>query len=83
MCLVTASCRAAPGGAVLEVSSGGDEFVVAPRPDSGAPDGLGLPIVEWIARAHGGALVVSRNGALNVVTMTPAGKLAACLPITA
>ncbi|HEV8411395.1 MAG TPA: HAMP domain-containing sensor histidine kinase [Gemmatimonadaceae bacterium] len=66
---VTVSCRPAPAGASLEVSSGGDEFIVAPRPDSGAPDGLGLPIVEWIARAHGGALVVSRMGALNVVTM--------------
>ena len=67
---VTVSCRTAPGGAALEVSSGGDEFILAPRPDSGAPDGLGLPIVEWIARAHGGALVVARNGALNVVTLT-------------
>ena len=43
---------------------------MATRPDSGAPDGLGLPIVEWIAVAHGGALQVTRNGSLNVVTMT-------------
>ncbi len=67
---VTVSWRAALGGASLVVSSGGVEFFVAPRPDSGAPDGLWLPIVEWIARAHGGALVVSRAGSLNVVTMT-------------
>jgi signal transduction histidine kinase len=67
---VTVSCAAAPGGASLEVTSGGEPFLMAPRPDSGAPDGLGLPIVEWIAVAHGGALQVTRNGSLNVVTMT-------------
>ncbi len=58
------------GGAALEVTSGGEAFVPTPRPDSGAPDGLGLPIVEWIARAHGGQLRVAREGELNVVTMT-------------
>jgi signal transduction histidine kinase len=67
---ITVSCAAAPGGAALEVTSGGEPFVMAPQPDSGAPDGLGLPIVEWIARAHGGALQVAREGSLNVVTMT-------------
>jgi len=67
---VTVSCTSEPGGASIEVSSGGDPFVLVPRPDSGAPDGLGLPIVEWIARAHGGALSVARTGSLNVVTMT-------------
>ena len=67
---VTVACAAAPGGASREVTSGGEPFLMAPRPDSGAPDGLGLPIVEWIAVAHGGALQVTRNGSLNVVTMT-------------
>jgi len=67
---ITVSCVAAPGGASLEVMSGGEPFLMATRPDSGAPDGLGLPIVEWIAVAHGGALQVTRNGSLNVVTMT-------------
>jgi signal transduction histidine kinase len=67
---ITVSCAAAPGGASLEVTSGGEPFLMATRPDSGAPDGLGLPIVEWIARAHGGALQVAREGSLNVVTMT-------------
>jgi signal transduction histidine kinase len=67
---ITVSCAPAPGGAQLEVSSGGDPFVLTSRPDSGAPDGLGLPIVEWIARAHGGALQVVRTDGLNVVTMT-------------
>ena len=66
---ITVSCALAAGGAQLEVSSGGDAFVLTPRPDSGAPDGLGLPIVEWIARAHGGALQVTRAANLNVVTM--------------
>src|SRR5476651_5098 len=37
---VTVSCSATSDGASLEVSSGGDEFVMVPRPDSGAPDGL-------------------------------------------
>jgi signal transduction histidine kinase len=67
---ITVSCASAAGGAQLEVSSGGDPFVLTPRPDSGTPDGLGLPIVEWIARAHGGALQVARTANLNVVTMT-------------
>ncbi len=67
---VTVSSALVDDHAVLEVMSGGEPFVLVPRPDSGAPDGLGLPIVEWIARAHGGALQVARNGAVNVVTMT-------------
>ena len=67
---VTVSSVASAGGAALEVTSGGDPFVMAPRADSGAPDGLGLPIVGWIARAHGGALHVARRAELNVVTMT-------------
>lgn len=66
---VTVSSFARTDGAALEVTSGGDPFVTVPRPDSGAPAGLGLPIVDWIARAHGGALQVMRRGTLNVVTM--------------
>ena len=71
---VTVSSAAAPGGASLEVTSGGEAFVLAPRQDTGAPDGLGLPIVEWIARAHGGELKIRRAGGLNVVTMTVRGE---------
>ncbi len=67
---VTVSSYASPSGATIEVSSGGEPFVLVPRPDLGTPDGLGLPIVEWIARAHGGALELARTGPLNVVTMT-------------
>jgi signal transduction histidine kinase len=67
---VTVSCSASPGLAVLEVTSGGEPFAAARPPESGAPGGLGLPIVEWIARAHGGALQVARKESLNVVTMT-------------
>jgi signal transduction histidine kinase len=66
---VTVSSFARTDGAALEVTSGGEPFVPVPRPDSGEPAGLGLPIVEWIARAHGGALQVTRKGALNVVRM--------------
>ncbi|MGH7656117.1 MAG: sensor histidine kinase, partial [Gemmatimonadaceae bacterium] len=66
---VTVSSAAAAGGATLEVTSGGEAFVLAPRQDTGAPDGLGLPIVEWIARAHGGELKIQREGKLNVITM--------------
>jgi len=72
---VTVSCAASGGSPALEVSSGGESFGTAPRDGSEAPGGLGLPIVEWIARAHGGALRVSRDGPLNVVTMTlPTGS---------
>ena len=67
---VTVSSLVTSGGASIEVTSGGEAFVMAPRPDSGAPDGLGLPIVEWIARAHRGELRVARSGELNVVTMS-------------
>lgn len=67
---ITVSCGPASGGAQVQVSSGGDAFAPKARTDSGAPDGLGLPIVEWIARAHGGSLQLSRAADLNVVTMT-------------
>ena len=67
---VTVSSYASAGGATIEVTSGGEPFVLVPRPDLGTPDGLGLPIVEWIARAHGGALQVARRESLNAVTMT-------------
>ena len=66
---ITVSCGPVSGGAQLEVSSGGDAFLPKPSIDTGAPDGLGLPIVEWIARAHGGSLQVSRAADLNVVTL--------------
>ena len=67
---VTVSCASAGGFASLQVTSGGEPFAAVRPTESGAPGGLGLPIVEWIARAHGGALQVARNGSLNVVTMT-------------
>ncbi len=67
---VTVSSSAAVGRGALEVTSGGEPFAIVSRPDSAAPDGLGLPIVEWIVRAHGGTLDVSRRDTLNVVTIT-------------
>ncbi len=67
---VTVSSLIAPGGASIEVTSGGDAFVVKPAAETGGPSGLGLPIVEWIARAHGGELQVARKGGLNSVAMT-------------
>jgi signal transduction histidine kinase len=67
---VTVSSLIAADGASIEVTSGGEAFIVAPPADTGAPSGLGLPIVEWIARAHGGGLNVVRKGELNAVTMT-------------
>jgi two-component system, OmpR family, heavy metal sensor histidine kinase CusS len=67
---VTVSCGSSGGFAALEVTSGGEPFMGVRPTDTGAPGGLGLPIVEWIARAHGGALQVARNASLNVVTMT-------------
>jgi signal transduction histidine kinase len=66
---VTVSSLTVPGGASIEVTSGGEEFVVKPAAETGGPSGLGLPIVEWIARAHGGEVQVVRKGGLNVVTM--------------
>ncbi len=78
---VTVSSFARTEGAALEVTSGGDPFVTVPRPDSGAPAGLGLPIVDWIARAHGGALQVTRKGTLNVVTMALRGSAGAAAAV--
>ena len=72
---VTVSSAVTSGGASLEVTSGGEAFVLAPRQDTGAPGGLGLPIVEWIARAHGGELKIERVAGLNVITMTMRGAL--------
>ncbi|MFI5232252.1 MAG: HAMP domain-containing protein [Gemmatimonadales bacterium] len=73
---VTVSSAATPGGASLEVTSGGETFMLAPRQETAAPDGLGLPIVEWIARAHGGELTLQRVSGLNVVTMSVRGRTA-------
>jgi len=70
---VTVSSLIAAGGASIEVTSGGEAFVVKPAAETGGPSGLGLPIVEWIARAHGGELQVVRKGGLNSVTMTVRG----------
>ena len=70
---VTVSSAVVSGGASLEVTSGGEAFVLAPRQDTGAPGGLGLPIVEWIARAHGGELKIQRVKGVNVITMTMRG----------
>lgn len=45
----------------LEVSNTGPAF-----PD-GASQGLGLPIVRWVAEIHGGSLITERRGERNVV----------------
>jgi signal transduction histidine kinase len=73
---VTVSSFARAEGADVEVTSGGEPFVRASTPDLAAPEGLGLPIVEWIARAHGGQLRLTRRGTLNVVTMGLAARAA-------
>ncbi len=54
---------------VIEVESAGDAFE---RPSAGeewAEGGIGLAIVEWIARSHGGSLRVTRRGESNLLAL--------------
>ena len=59
--------------ASIVVESAGEPFSL--QSDAGPPEGLGLPIVVWIARAHGGELRVSRDGDRNVAAMVRLGKV--------
>jgi signal transduction histidine kinase len=66
---VTVSDYAGTNMAIIEVESAGEPFGLPSRDPSEKPEGLGLPIVEWIARAHGGGLRLARNGEINVLTL--------------
>jgi signal transduction histidine kinase len=58
-------------GARIAVRSSGDPFTLGARTGNGARvGGLGLPIVRWIAEAHGGTLTIERAAADNVVVLT-------------
>ena len=53
----------------LEVVSGGQPFELPPRTDNEGPDGLGLPIVRWIAEVHNGALQLTKHAGWNSLVM--------------
>ena len=58
-------------GARIAVRSSGDPFTLGARTGNGdRVGGLGLPIVRWIAEAHGGTLTIERAAADNVVVLT-------------
>jgi len=65
---IKVSAFAVDGIAHLEVENAG-EPVPPPATGQGAGHGLGLRILDWIARQHGGRLVVERANGLNVVAL--------------
>jgi signal transduction histidine kinase len=66
---VTVSVYAGPGIALLEVESEGEPFGLPSRDPARAPEGLGLPIVDWIAKSHDGELRLARRGDRNLLTI--------------
>ncbi len=65
---VTVSSRATATGARLTVVSPGEPFVLPPEARTDARiHGLGLPIVRWIAQAHGGSFAIAHIDGANVV----------------
>jgi signal transduction histidine kinase len=66
---VTVSSYAGAEIALLEVQSAGEPFGLPSRDGAKTPSGLGLQIVEWIARSHDGELRLSREGERNVLTL--------------
>ena len=66
---VTVSAYARETMAVLQVESPGEAFALPSRTALQAPQGLGLPIVDWISRSHGGDLKLARDGERNVMTV--------------
>ena len=56
--------------ATISVESAGEPFELPQRDPATAPEGLGLSIVEWIARMHGGELQLTREGERNPVSIS-------------
>jgi signal transduction histidine kinase len=67
---VTVSVSRRGANAVIDVSSGGTPFSLPAQAASQGPDGLGLPIVRWVAETHDGTLSVAHHNGLNVVGIT-------------
>ncbi|MEP6834895.1 MAG: HAMP domain-containing protein [Gemmatimonas sp.] len=66
---VTVSVAAREGRAAFEVVSGGRPFTLPERTEKEGPDGLGLPIVRWVAEKHGGELLVTNHSGWNSLVM--------------
>ena len=64
---VTVSVEASGAQATIAVASGGDPIDIGATDD--VPEGLGIPIVRWIAKAHGGELRIERQGERNAVSL--------------
>lgn len=67
---VTVSVTASEGRASIAVTSGGDAFTPPADSSRRKPEGLGLPIVRWVAETHGGELRVTHRDGLNTVGIT-------------
>lgn len=66
---VTVSVFTDGNATVLEVRSGGAPVELPVRTRDAGPQGLGLPIVRWVAEVHGGQLVLQRDGQVNLVRL--------------
>jgi two-component system sensor histidine kinase TctE len=66
---VTVSAELAGNAAVISVETAGPAFTLSTREDAVAPAGTGLPIVQWIARAHHGELSVTSDKGKNNVSI--------------
>ena len=66
---VMVSVASQQGKAALEVVSGGRAFALPARAESDGPDGLGLPIVRWVAEVHNGELLLANHTGWNSLAM--------------
>ena len=55
--------------AELEVASGGRAFHLPACTEKEGPDGLGLPIVRWVAEKHGGKLQLTNHAGWNSLVL--------------
>jgi len=66
---VMVSVASQRGKAALEVVSGGRAFALPARAENDGPDGLGLPIVRWVAEVHKGELLLANHTGWNSLVM--------------